>query len=35
MANLTKDDILKGIESMTVMELAELIKALEDRFFRF
>jgi len=32
MANLTKDDILKGIETMTVVELSELIKALEERF---
>lgn len=32
MANLSKEDILKGIESMTVMELAELIKSLEERF---
>ena len=29
MANLSKEDILKGIETMSVMELAELIKALE------
>ncbi len=32
MANLSKEDIMKGIESMPVMELAELIKALEERF---
>ncbi|MEI7904239.1 MAG: 50S ribosomal protein L7/L12 [Candidatus Firestonebacteria bacterium] len=32
MANLSKEDIMKGIESMSVMELAELIKALEERF---
>ncbi len=32
MANLSKEDILKGIETMSVMELAELIKALEERF---
>ena len=29
---MSKDEILKGIESMTVMELADLIKALEERF---
>ncbi len=32
MANLSTEDIMKGIESMSVMELAELIKALEERF---
>ncbi len=32
MANLSKEEILKGIETMSVMELAELIKALEERF---
>jgi large subunit ribosomal protein L7/L12 len=32
MADLTKEDIIKGIENMTVIELSELIKALEERF---
>lgn len=32
MGNLTKEDFLKGIETMSVMELAELIKALEEKF---
>lgn len=29
---LTKDDILSAIAKMNVMELAELVKALEDKF---
>jgi len=29
---LSKDDILAGIEGLTVLELAELVKALEERF---
>ena len=28
----TKDEILESIENMTVLELSELVKALEDRF---
>ncbi len=32
MAKLSKDDILKAVEEMTVAELAELVKALEDKF---
>lgn len=32
MATLTKDDMIGAIENMTVLELAELIKALEDKF---
>jgi large subunit ribosomal protein L7/L12 len=32
MANLTKEEMLKGIETMTVLELADFIKALEERF---
>ena len=34
MANekLTKDDFIKAIENMTVLELADLVKALEDKF---
>lgn len=32
MATLTKDDMISAIESMTVLELAELVKALEDKF---
>jgi large subunit ribosomal protein L7/L12 len=29
---LTKDEILEAIENMTVLELSELVKAIEDRF---
>ena len=32
MAKLTKDDILKAVESMTVLELSDLVKALEEKF---
>jgi large subunit ribosomal protein L7/L12 len=32
MAKLSKDDILKAVEGMTVLELADLIKALEEKF---
>ena|SRR3989344_4162520 len=32
MAKLTKDDILKAVEEMSVMDLAELVKALEEKF---
>jgi len=32
MANLTKDDVVKFIENMTVLELAELVKELEEKF---
>ncbi|MFH1824429.1 MAG: 50S ribosomal protein L7/L12 [Candidatus Firestonebacteria bacterium] len=32
MADLTKEDIIKGIENMSVIELSELIKVLEERF---
>jgi large subunit ribosomal protein L7/L12 len=32
MAKLTKDEILKAVEGMTVMELADLVKALEEKF---
>ncbi|MBD0356301.1 MAG: 50S ribosomal protein L7/L12 [Rubrobacter sp.] len=28
----TKDEILESIENMSVLELSELVKALEDRF---
>lgn len=31
-ATITKDDILNAIAKMNVMELAELVKALEDKF---
>ena len=31
-SGLTKDDILSAIEVMTVLDLAELVKALEDKF---
>jgi len=30
--NLTKDDLIAAIEKMTVIELAELVKALEEKF---
>jgi large subunit ribosomal protein L7/L12 len=29
---ITKDDVIKFIESMTVLELAELVKELEEKF---
>ncbi len=29
---MTKEEILQAIESMTVLELAELIKAMEEKF---
>ena len=29
---MTKDQILEAIENMTVLELSELVKAIEDRF---
>lgn len=32
MAKLSKDDILKAVETMTVLELADLVKALEEKF---
>lgn len=32
MAKLTQEDILKAVEEMTVLELSELVKALEDKF---
>jgi large subunit ribosomal protein L7/L12 len=32
MAKLGKDDILKAVEEMSVLELSELVKSLEDKF---
>lgn len=32
MATMTKDDIIGAIEGMTVLELSDLVKALEDKF---
>lgn len=32
MATLTKEQILEAVESMTVLELAELVKAFEEKF---
>lgn len=32
MAKLSKDDILAAIEEMTVLELSDLVKALEEKF---
>lgn len=32
MAKLTKDEILSAVEGMTVLELSELVKALEEKF---
>ena len=32
MAKLSKDEIMAAVESMTVLELAELVKALEEKF---
>lgn len=32
MAKLKKDEILKAVEDMTVLELSDLVKALEEKF---
>ncbi|MEK7166774.1 MAG: 50S ribosomal protein L7/L12 [Patescibacteria group bacterium] len=32
MAKLTKDELIKAVEEMTVLELADFVKALEDKF---
>ena len=32
MAKLKKDDILKAVEEMSVLDLSELVKALEEKF---
>jgi large subunit ribosomal protein L7/L12 len=32
MSTITKEDVVKFIENMTVLELSELVKELEDRF---
>lgn len=32
MAKLTKDELMSAIEEMTVLELADLVKALEEKF---
>lgn len=32
MAKLSKDDILKAVEDMSVLDLSELVKALEEKF---
>lgn len=32
MAKLTKDELLKAVEQMTVVELADFVKALEEKF---
>ena len=32
MAKFSKDDLLKAVEEMSVLELAELVKALEEKF---
>lgn len=32
MAKLTKDGILKAVEEMSVLELSDLVKALEEKF---
>ena len=32
MSKLTKEDIMKAVEEMTVLELADLVKALEEKF---
>ena len=29
---MTKEELIQAIENMTVLELSELVKALEDRF---
>lgn len=32
MAKLSKDEIMKAVEDMTVLELSDLVKALEEKF---
>jgi len=32
MAKLSKDDLMQAIEEMSVLELSELVKALEEKF---
>lgn len=32
MSKLTKEDFIKGIEEMSVLELADVVKALEEKF---
>src|SRR3990170_2054945 len=32
MAKLSKDEILKAVEGMSVLELSDLVKALEEKF---
>lgn len=32
MAKLSKDDLLKAVEDMTVLELSDFVKALEEKF---
>ena len=32
MSDITKEDVVKFIENMTVLELSELVKELEERF---
>lgn len=32
MAKITKDEIMQAVEEMTVLELADLVKALEEKF---
>ncbi len=32
MAKITKDELLKAVEEMSVLELANLVKALEEKF---
>ena len=32
MAKINKDDLLKAVEEMSVLELSELVKALEEKF---
>ena len=32
MSKLAKDDIMKAVEEMSVLELSDLVKALEEKF---
>jgi len=32
MAKMTKEDVMKAIEEMSVLELADLVKAIEEKF---
>ena len=35
MADITKDDVIEFIANMSVLELSELVKELEDKFLKY